>query len=190
MLSEIKSRWLLREQCFSQKCLTNIPYFWDSHSTTARARTIDPKGFQVNLISAAFKKALPDEYQCLSLDPASAVWVREVELDLLSTPVMFARLIVPYSAITDVFHRIPYLGNQPLGRYLFRLCGITRKPFETKRLKKGDRLYENITQSQENKPSELWARRSIFTYQEERLLLTEIFLPEYSRIFGGGAQLK
>jgi chorismate--pyruvate lyase len=185
VLCETKGQWLRREQCFSHYFLPNIPYFWDTRSTTARAHAIDPKGFQVSLICAGFEKALPEEYSCLHLEAGSMVWVREVELHLLSAPVMFARLAVPYSAITNVFQRIPYLGNHPLGGYLFRLGGITRKPFEIKCLQKGDRFYEKLTKFQENKPLELWARRSIFTYRGENLLLTEVFLPEYVRVFGG-----
>lgn len=146
---------------------------FDSRSTTQRAYAIDPKGFAVDVLTAGLGKPKLEECRALAMPSTSWAWVREVKLSVLSTPVMFARLIVPYPALEKTFRPIQYLGRRSLGHYLFKQHGIKREPFEFKRLKLDDWLYDRIVCQ---KPSELFARRSIFRYQGSALLLTEVFL--------------
>lgn len=174
----------LSQQCFPQSGPVDIPYFLDPQSTTDRALTIDPKGFEIYLMNNGFAKAMPEEYQCLGIDLQDIVWVREVELRLLARPVMLARAVISCAALEHSFNQIKYLGTQSLGYYLFRLPDIRRSPFEFKQLKQGNELYQRALPYQGQNPSDLWARRSVFSYQEEHLLLTEVFLPQYSQVFG------
>lgn len=171
--------WKISKQWSFQDRPKDIPYFLDGKSTTQRAFTVDPEGFEINLQNAGLKTAMPDECLSLGISRTAYTFVREVELRLLSTPVMFARLVVPYFALETVFRQIKHLGNQSLGRYLFKLSGIQREPFEINKLSAGEPLYECMMPPHSKKPAEVWARRSIFRYKKAPLLLTEVFLPEY-----------
>lgn len=177
--------WIIRKRWSFQETPPDLPYFLDAKSTTRRARSIDPKGFTVNVLHAGLQKPMTDECLRLGISPRSYTWVREVELNLLSTPIMFARLIVPYFVVENAFRRIKYLGNQTLGAYLFKLSGITREPFDVKKIRRGDGLHERIMSHQNKKSAPLWARRSVFRYKALPLLLTEVFLPSYSHIMKG-----
>jgi chorismate-pyruvate lyase len=161
---------------------TNIPYFLDTNSTTERARAIDSTGFKIDLLCSCFEKPLPEEAHRLRIDLRHRVWVREVVISLLSFPIMFARAVVPYAALEDSFRRIKHLENESLGRYLFRLPNIQRESFDIKKLQQGDCMYEKAMKYAGNKKDVLWARRSIFRLRSA-LLLTEVFLPEYSSVF-------
>lgn len=175
--------WKTSRQWSSQDLPIDIPYFLDTKSTTQRALAIDAKGFEIDLQKVGLGKAMNDECLSLKISPRSYVFIREVNLLLLATPVMFARLVVPYCAIETVFRPIKQLGQQSLGSFLFKLAGITREPFKINRLSVGEALYERVMQCHKTKPAQLWARRSIFRYKKASLLLTEVFLPEYSKIF-------
>lgn len=174
--------WLTRQQIFSFSP-NHIPYFWNTHSTSHRANSIDAKGFKVTLITNAYQKAYLEDYQRLEMDACQTIWIREVKLELLSAPVMYARLIAPYASIEKSFRRIPYLDTQPLGRYLFQIPNIIRQPYEVKLLKKEHPLYKKINCLINIDATDLWARRSIFLHNESKLLLTEVFLPQYLSVF-------
>lgn len=174
-------KWRNHKRCIP----IDIPYFLSATSTTERARRIDPKGFEIHLRHAGFERALPEEAICLKMDLRQIVWVREVNIYLLSIPVMFARAVVPYCALESQFRRIPFLENASLGAYLFDLPMIKRMPFEIKCFQEGDCLYDDLMAHEDSKPNALWARRSIFCLQSS-LLLTEVFLPGYMQVFRNG----
>jgi len=182
--------WNTSKRWSFQQIPADIPYFLNAKSTTLRAHLIDPKGFKINLLNARLEKAMPDEALSLGIALRSYTWIREVELSLLSTPVMFARLVVPYFALETTFQPIKHLGNRPLGRYLFKCFGIKREPFKIKKISVEEKLYTQIMQYREScfgktyqkKLPDLWARCSVFRYKKAPLLLTEVFLPQYSAI--------
>lgn len=179
--------WLKHKRWSFQNIPQNIPYFLSAASTTARARNIDSQGFEIHLRHASFGKAAPEECECLGINLRDCVWIREVSIRLLSMPVMFARIIIPYPALEKSFRRIKHLDELSLGRYLFRLPEIKRGAFEIKLLQQGDFLFEKMvalkTYPAISSSDKLWARRSIFRKQQSTLLLTEVFLPKYSDVF-------
>ncbi len=142
--------WNTSKRWSFQQIPADIPYFLNAKSTTLRAHLINPKGFKINLLNARLEKAMPDEALSLGIALRSYTWIREVELSLLSTPVMFARLVVPYFALETTFQPIKHLGNRPLGRYLFKCFGIKREPFKIKKISVEEKLYTQIMQYRES----------------------------------------
>ena len=63
------------------------------------------------------------------------------------------------------------LGSQPLGEFIFQHASLERGVIEVAMLDAGI-LLPVVGQQQE-----LWARRSIFSVQQQPLLVQEIFLP-------------
>jgi chorismate-pyruvate lyase len=53
-----------------------------------------------------------------------------------------------------------------------------RGPLEFARLIPGDGLYHRALRAQRDLPDGLWARRSWFAIDGDRLLVQEVFLPE------------
>jgi chorismate--pyruvate lyase len=56
--------------------------------------------------------------------------------------------------------------------------GLERGPLEFTRLVAGDRLHRRALRERKDPPAALWARRSWFAIEGDRLLVQEIFLPE------------
>ena len=104
--------WKIPKQWSAQERPSDIPYFLDAKSTTERAFMVDPEGFEIDVRNAGLKTAMPDECLSLGIARTAYTFVREVELRLLSTPVMLARLVVPYFALETVFRQIKQLGSQ------------------------------------------------------------------------------
>lgn len=118
----------------------------------------------------------PDERARLGLR-ASAL-VREVFLVCDGRPVVFAHSILPYASMRGPWCSLRVIGNKPLGGTLFADPKVRRTPLEYKKLTRNHVLFHRALQGRETKPPFLWARRSIFSLNNARILVTEIFLPE------------
>ena len=66
------------------------------------------------------------------------------------------------------------LGNQPLGAVIFNDPQFVRQPFELAIVSAN----ETIPSLQAPLPHELWARRSIFCFEQYHMMVTECFLPQ------------
>lgn len=109
--------------------------------------------------------------------PGSAAFVREIELTCDGRPWVFAQTLIPQATLA----RHPWLallGRSALGEKLTELPDLQRGPLEFARLAAGDRLYRRALRERRDPPAALWARRSWFAIQGDRLLVQEVFLPE------------
>ena len=61
---------------------------------------------------------------------------------------------------------------------LAAIPGLLRGPLEFAQLAPGDRLYQRALRDRPDPPATLWARRSWFEIDGDRLLVQEVFLPE------------
>ncbi len=108
---------------------------------------------------------------------AGAALVREVELTCDGRPWVFAQTLIPQATFARQ-RWLSSLGSAPLGERLAAVPGIERGPLEFARLVVGDRLYHSALCGGCELPPELWARRSWFAIEGDRLLVQEVFLPE------------
>jgi len=107
----------------------------------------------------------------------SAAFVREVELTCDSRPWVFAQTLIPLTTLAQ--HRwLSSLGRAALGERLAALPALQRGPLEFARLAPGDRLFHRALRNRRDPPTALWARRSWFAIDGDRLLVQEVFLPE------------
>jgi len=111
-------------------------------------------------------KALPSVDEALKLKMTTRQWayIREVLLLCGDEPVVYAKTIIPLSTLTGKQRQLAFLGNKPLGAFLFAQANLHRDPIEISQL------------SHDNK--KLWARRSAFYLENKPLLVYEIFLPK------------
>jgi chorismate--pyruvate lyase len=120
-----------------------------------------------------------------SLEPADAAllrasggaFVREIELTCDGRPWVFAQTLVPQATLARQ-RWLATLGRAALGEKLASLPALVRGPLEFARLVEGDRLYRRALRERRDPPAVLWARRSWFEIEGDRLLVQEVFLPE------------
>jgi chorismate--pyruvate lyase len=107
----------------------------------------------------------------------SAAFVREIELTCDGRPWVFAQTLIPQATLARQ-RWLSSLGRDALGERLAALPALERGPLEYARLVPGDRLYHRALRERRDPPPALWARRSWFAIDGDRLLVQEVFLPE------------
>lgn len=104
-------------------------------------------------------------------------FIREIELTCDGRPWIFAQTLIPQATLARQ-QWLSGLGRAALGERLAAVPGIVRGPLEFARLAPGDRLYRRALRDRPDPPPLLWARRSWFAIDGDRLLVQEVFLPE------------
>jgi chorismate--pyruvate lyase len=107
----------------------------------------------------------------------SVAFVREIELTCGGRAWIFAQTLIPQATLARQ-RWLSSLGRAALGERLAAVPGLERGPLEFARLLPGDRLYHRALRDQRDQPAALWARRSWFAIEGDRLLVHEVFLPE------------
>jgi len=110
----------------------------------------------------------------------NAAFVREIELTCDGRPWVFAQTLVPLATLAR-HGWLSTLGDAALGERLAAVPDILRGPLEFARLTPGVALFHRALRESAAPPSELWARRSWFAIDGDRLLVQEVFLPESLR---------
>lgn len=106
-----------------------------------------------------------------------AAFVREIELTCDGRPWVFAQTLVPQATLARQGW-LSSLGGAALGERLASVPGIERGPLEFTRLAPADGLYRRALRDRRDPPASLWARRSWFAIEGDRILVQEVFLPE------------
>ena len=149
----------------------------DTGSLTARlkARYTD---FSVQPVLLKNTKALQDEFALLDLKVNQHALIREVLLVGNNQPVVFAHSVLPRASLRGAWHGLGRLGNKPLGATLFANPKIKRTPLEYKKLPCHHPISMGVAEHMQTSPKALWARRSVFSLNCARILVTEVFLEQ------------
>jgi len=143
--------------------------------------------FSVKLLCQGMSIPTNDEVRRLKLRSRRYALIREVLLFCGETPVIFARTVIPIKTLTGPQRQLGHLGNRPLGEFLFSQPALQRDAMEVALISDGHQLFDaansnvSVTDSQQNKLAQVWARRSIFCLRNKPLLVAEVFLPEVFR---------
>ena len=149
----------------------------DEGSLTARLQ-LRYSHFAVNPMVVKYAKPIADESALLHLPAHKSGLIREVLLIGNRQPVVFAHSILPRASLRGAWNGLGRLGNKPLGATLFANPKVKRTPLSYKKLSPHHKLFQHATAHLTIKPTHLWARRSIFSLNCARILVTEIFLPK------------
>lgn len=150
-----------------------LPWLRDSGSLTAR---IQAEGrFAVRLLRQ--EKALPtrDEASILGINARTLAWVREVALLCDGEVVAFAHTVLPCRPRGPLTCWLARLGSRSLGSLLFSHAGFTRGEINCKRLDKRHPLFQPATKVIGGQPEHLRARRSLFCFGQQSVLVTEVY---------------
>ena len=149
----------------------------DTGSLTARLQ-LRYKHFAVQPVAVKYAKPIQDESALLCLPTLKTALIREVLLMGNHQPVVFAHSVLPRNSLRGSWNSLGRLGNKPLGATLFANPKVKRTPLSYKKLSPHHKIFQHATAHLTIKPTHLWARRSIFSLNCARILVTEIFLPE------------
>lgn len=164
--------------------LANIPagfqaWLQDQGSLTRRVlQTCGEREFRVRLQYQGWGRPLYSEGKVLRIRRGGATLIREVELLCDSSPWVFARTLIPATSLKGSARRLAKLGEKPLGAVLFSDSKVRRGITQLARLQPRHPLFVAATIHLEEKPKELWGRRTLFYLSGRPILVNEIFLPE------------
>ena len=149
----------------------------DNGSLTVRlkARYAD---FSVHPVAVKYAKPIVDEAALLNLPAYKAALIREVLLLGNNQPVVFAHSVLPRASLRGAWQGLGMLGNKPLGATLFANPKVKRTPLEYKKLPRQHPISMQVAEHLQTSPKSLWARRSVFSLNCARILVTEVFLPQ------------
>jgi chorismate lyase len=153
------------------------PWLIDTGSLTARLQR-RYLHFAVKPLAVKYAKPIQDEAALLHLPAYKAALIREVLLIGNNQPIVFAHSVLPRASLRGAWNGLGRLGNKPLGATLFANPKVKRTPLSYKKLSPHHALYKHATLHLAIKPAHLWARRSIFSLNCARILVTEVFLPQ------------
>ena len=153
------------------------PWLIDSGSLTTRLQQRYIK-FAVKPVVVKYAKPIADESALLHFPAHKTALIREVLLMGNNQPVVFAHSVLPRESLRGAWNGLGRLGNKPLGATLFANPVVKRTPLSYKKLSPHHKLFQHATAHLTIKPTHLWARRSIFSLNRARILVTEVFLPQ------------
>ena len=152
-------------------------WLMDPGSLTRRVQGACEGCFRVRLLHQGWGRPLYSETRLLQMRSGEFAIVREVELLCDETPWVFARSLIPASSLRGRARRLAHLGEKPLGALLFADPNLHRGATQIARLLPRHPLYGAAISHLQDRPRELWGRRSLFFYAAKPLLVNEIFLP-------------
>jgi chorismate--pyruvate lyase len=156
----------------------NTPYLsWlrDRGSLTVR---LQGRGrFAVRLLRQGLARPTRDETALLGMQADTLAWVREVALLCDGHEVAFAHTVLPCRPRGPVTRWLARLGSRSLGSLLFSHVGFVRGEIGFKPLDARHPLFSSARHVIGGTGKTLWARRSLFSFGTQSVLVTEVFSP-------------
>ena len=164
-MSEFSSRFSQRWYPASHPLL-NIPpqlrqWLLSSGSLTQQLTAFAHGQFHVQPFNQHYQTVFLHESQLLGIHPQARAWVREVYLyGDQPEPWVKARSILPVKTLNGKGRQLKYLGSRSLGSVLFG-------------------RYAPTCQRQIARLPEGWARRSLYVWHAQPLIVQEVFLSAF-----------
>ncbi len=172
------NRWLLPSQTRKRQINPQIlSWLSDEGSLTQRLKQHCPGRFAVHVLAEEWGRPDPAEARLLGIPHTQHVLLRQVHLTCADQLCVYARSVIPLTTLKGRHRRLRYLGNRPLGEYLFSSPTLRRQRVEWGCLTPGTSLYRVAIAGQVNAGELIWGRRSLFVIDGKSLLVSEFFLP-------------
>lgn len=136
-----------------------------------------PGRFSVRVLSHQWITPRAEEAKLLGVPRRQLALLRQVQLLCDNTVCVYARSIIPLSTLKGRHRRLKYLGDKPLGGYLFAQPNLIRSNQHIAHIVKKDPLFEIALPENEQNCDQVWGRRSLFSMGNKSLLVSEFFLP-------------
>lgn len=122
--------------------------------------------FKIKVLSSKRYALSPSEAKKLRVPLRSWGWLREVYIYCDNEPWIYGRTVIPYQSLEGQLRRVKLLKTTPLGNLLFTIRDKKRSSFDI-----------GTVCSPHSNSKLSYARRSVFTFGNDNVLLMEIFLP-------------
>ncbi len=155
-----------------------LSWLLDQGSLTRRLMDRCPGEFSVHVLKQEWVRVEIDEARLLGIPPRQRVLSRQVQLCCGDSVVVYARSVVPLKTLKGRHRRLLFIGNRPLGAYLFANPGLKRKHQQFSSISPRDTLFVTALPASDMKCDQIWGRRSMFVIDHKPLLVSEFFLPE------------
>jgi chorismate-pyruvate lyase len=119
---------------------------------------------------------LNGEQQAILRVPAGTCFVSEMQLCADTTPWVYVQTLVPDPTL-ELHPWLAELGDTALDQALEPLASVVRGPFEYATLPATHPLATASLRDATEEPDFLWARRRWIAIREQRILVSEVFLP-------------
>ncbi|MFA9420820.1 MAG: chorismate lyase [Gammaproteobacteria bacterium] len=172
------SSWFRPNDIFSKKLdPAVISWLADQGSLTKRLMEYCPGQFSVRVLSQQWVIPEIDEARILNIPYRQTALLRQVQLLCGDMVCVYARSIIPLKTLGGRHRRLRFLGDRPLGAYLFANPSLQRNQQQLASIAKKDTLFDIATAGSDQDCAQIWGRRSLFTIDEKPLLVSEYFLP-------------
>ncbi len=154
-----------------------VSWLTEPDSLTARCQR-QSRSFRVRLLGQRLGAPTADESRLFAGCSGQMFRLREVLLECDGKPVIFAHTALPLWPRGRLSCWLARLGSRSLGSLLFAYPGFLREAIEVRRLDSRHPLFQRAVAAANLPPlRHLWARRSMHRLGQQRVLVTEVFLP-------------
>ena len=113
----------------------------------------------------------------LQIPARQIVLLRQVQLLDRQQVLVYARSLIPLATLQGPHRRLRYLGDKPLGAYLFAHPRLQRDQLQLAAIERNNPLFDIALLHSEQNCQRIWGRRSLFRLDHQSLLVSEYFLP-------------
>lgn len=158
-------------------------YSWvyEKNSLTKRLRNFYGQAVTVEILFHRWKPAYLSECNILNLPHQQFNLIREVLLHADGKPLILARTILPEQTIKVAKRNLSHLGTRPLGEVIFSYPKLERLELNTCCIPQY--LWTNSLANKLNIDQQIWGRRTVYSIQKQKMLVSEFFLAGALELF-------
>ena len=149
-----------------------------SGSMTLAMRELTDNQLTIRVLSSGMQTINEQEAHLLGIDSDAEVYTREVLMQHEGESLLYGRSIFPATLSEQAMRTIKGLGDEPLGEVLFEANKQPRLSMQYAMVDSAMYLYQSLAKHLPQ-TDPLYARRSLFCYHDELVLVQEIFLTEH-----------
>lgn len=143
----------------------------DQQSLTHKLIKASDNNFRVQRLKQVWAVPNQSEQQALAMRPREVALIREVFLYCNEQPWVYARSVLPYRSLCGPLRFLRFLQHSSLGSELFKYPHLERHGFDIAVVASNELPIKL-------EPHALYARRSVFSLQQNPVLVAEFFLPD------------
>ncbi len=136
-----------------------------------------PGQFSLRVLSQQWVIPEIDEARILNIPYRQTALLRQVQLLCGDMVCVYARSIIPLKTLKGRHRRLLFLGDSPLGAYLFANPSLQRNQQQLASIAKKDALFDIAPAGSVQDCAQIWGRRSLFAIDQTPVLVSEYFLP-------------
>ncbi|AAO89621.1 chorismate--pyruvate lyase [Coxiella burnetii] len=150
---------------------------WLTHpgSLTQRLRKTTDGQIQHHLLREVFDAPVDEETQLLGISQPELALIREIEWRYFESLWVAGRVVIPKKTLEREGSPLNHIGERSLGDILFANAKFTRGDLEFRQITADHPYYFYVKEIANG--SCIWARRSLFYFERDPLLVSEIFSP-------------